>query len=155
MKQIIHYLMSRQQIALLLLMLCLLPLGANAEKGDKPFLCILKTNGEVVKVPITEDSPTIYHSTKTLDNGKDVPCADITTSSGETIDIPLSEIVRFYSVIEKVEAIEDINAISEEYPWQVYTLSGMRVATVTDTKMLPRGVYIVSNGMKTLKIVNP
>ena len=140
-------------LRMLLLLLCSLPLGVKADKVNTPFMYIEKTNGEVIKIPITDDSPTIWYSNKEDSKGKAISYATIVTST-ETHNIPCSEIVRFYAAFEQVEAIDYVDASPGEHPWQVYTISGLRMASVEDMKMLPRGVYILSNGMKTIKFVN-
>lgn len=156
MKKIILTMCSLRHCALrmLLLLLCCLPLGVKADKVNMPFMYIEKTNGEIIKIPITDNSPTIWYLNEEDSKGKAISYANIVTET-ETINIPCSEIVRFYTAFEQVEAIDYVDASPEEHPWQVYTLSGLRMASVEDIKTLPRGVYILSNGMKTIKIVNP
>lgn len=145
--------LQHRALRMLLLLLCCLPLGVMADNRNMPFMYIEKTNGEVIKIPITDNSPTVWYTSKEDSNGKEISYARIVTET-ETIDIPCSEIVRFYTAFELVDAINHVDASAEEHPWQVYTISGLRMASVEDIKTLPRGVYILSNGMKTIKIVN-
>ena len=71
---------------------------AQAEK--KPYLCIEKTDGNVIKVPITETSPDLWYSNETDSQGQMVRCLLVVTEDEESMIIPCIEVKQLTTTFE-------------------------------------------------------
>ena len=137
----------------LLLMLVMLPVSVWAQDDSQAFVYIEKTDGTVVKVPITPGYPLMQH----LYDNKLVPVLTVTyyDQSEKTVNIKQSEIKRLYTGFEST-GIVSRKAEADHLSEKVYSLSGRYVGN--DSKRLegqPKGVYIVKKGEKYIKIVRP
>ena len=137
----------------LLLMLMVLPLSVWAQDNSQAFVYIEKTDGTVVKVPITPGYPLMQH----LYDNKLVPVLTVTyyDQRERSVNIKQSEIKRLYTGFEST-GIVSRNAEADHLSEKVYSLSGRYVGN--DSKRLegqPKGVYIVKKGEKYIKIVRP
>ena len=128
----------------LALLCAVLPASLRAEKVNTPFLCIEKTDGEVIKVEIAGDYPKLTHA---ADN------VVLLRQSGSTW-IPREDIVRIYTTFEIVDAINAAqDGAGKAAQPKVYNINGQRVPMGSDVKKLPRGVYVINNGGRTYKYV--
>lgn len=148
---------SWKWLRLLLLLLAAFPLRGAAQKVNLPFVCIEKTNGEVEKVLITDSSPNMCYGTyfdEELD--KPVTCLIIKVNDDFNCDIyiPFKDIKRMYSRFEEVDAVAYLKADGITQTADVFNVGGVRVGSVGQLSQLPRGVYLVKKGSKTIKIVN-
>lgn len=137
----------------LLLMLMVLPVSVWAQDDSQAFVYIEKTDGTVVKVPITPGYPLMQH----LYDNKLVPVLTVTyyDQSEKTVNIKQSEIKRLYTGFEST-GIVSRKAEADHLSEKVYSLSGRYVGN--DSKRLdgqPKGVYIVKKGEKYIKVVRP
>ena len=137
----------------LLLMLVMLPVSVWAQDDSQAFVYIEKTDGTVVKVPITPGYPLMQH----LYDNKLVPVLTVTyyDQSEKTVNIKQSEIKRLYTGFEST-GIVSRKAEADHLSEKVYSLSGRYVGN--DSKRLdgqPKGVYIVKKGEKYIKVVRP
>lgn len=137
----------------LLLMLMVLPVSVWAQDDSQAFVYIEKTDGTVVKVPITPGYPLMQH----LYDNKLVPVLTVTyyDQSEKTVNIKQSEIKRLYTGFEST-GIVSRRAEADHLSEKVYSLSGRYVGN--DSKRLegqPKGVYIVKKGEKYIKVVRP
>lgn len=137
----------------LLLMLVVLPVSVWAQDDSQAFVYIEKTDGTVVKVPITPGYPLMQH----LYDNKLVPVLTVTyyDQSEKTVNIKQSEIKRLYTGFEST-GIVSRKAEADHLSEKVYSLSGRYVGN--DSKRLegqPKGVYIVKKGEKYIKVVRP
>ena len=57
-------LLWHRTLRMLLLLIFCLPLGVKADTVKVPFMCIEKTNGEIVKIPITDNAPSVWYSSE-------------------------------------------------------------------------------------------
>lgn len=137
----------------LLLMLMVLPVSVWAQDDSQAFVYIEKTDGTVVKVPITPGYPLMQH----LYDNKLVPVLTVTyyDQSEKTVNIKQSEIKRLYTGFEST-GIVSRKAEADHLSEKVYSLNGRYVGN--DSKRLegqPKGVYIVKKGEKYIKVVRP
>lgn len=137
----------------LLLMLVMLPVSVWAQDDSQAFVYIEKTDGTVVKVPITPGYPLMQH----LYDNKLVPVLTVTyyDQSEKTVNIKQSEIKRLYTGFEST-GIVSRKAEADHLSEKVYSLNGRYVGN--DSKRLegqPKGVYIVKKGEKYIKVVRP
>ena len=137
----------------LLLMLMVLPVSVWAQDDSQAFVYIEKTDGTVVKVPITPGYPLMQH----LYDNKLVPVLTVTyyDQSEKTVNIKQSEIKRLYTGFEST-GIVSRRAEADHLSEKVYSLSGRYVGN--DSKRLegqPKGVYIIKKGTNHIKIVKP
>ncbi|MBQ9284813.1 MAG: hypothetical protein IJ209_00800 [Bacteroidaceae bacterium] len=147
--------MKRKMILMAALLCTVMPTALRAQTVNVPFLCIEKTNGEVVKVQITDSSPDMFHGTYYDEEaGKVVPCLMIGKPQGPYITIALKDIKRAYSRFEEYDAVAYLKADGIAQTADVYNVGGVRVGSVGQLSQLPRGVYLVKKGSQTLKIVN-
>ena len=142
-------------LKLLLLLLAALPARGAAQKVNLPFLCVEKTNGEVVKVQITDSSPTLLYGTGYDEaTDKTALCLLIRENEGPDIPILFKDVKRMYSRFEEVDAVPYLKADGIAQTADVYNVGGVRVGTVGQLSQLPHGVYLVKKGSQTIKIVN-
>lgn len=140
-----------------MLLCAVLPSSLRAEEVNAPFLCIEKTNGEVVKVPITDEYPTIRYTFTIQDSETKqqvVHYLRILLAEDEDIWIPRDEIKCLYSSFEDVDAMENMYADAKEQYADIYTVSGLYMGKQNQVKRMPRGVYLMKKGSRTIKIVN-
>lgn len=137
----------------LLLLMVLLPECGMAQMVEKPFLCIEKTNGEVVKLPITETSPYLWYERSANDDGQMVRWL-WAYSFGEFVSIPCIEVKKMTTIFESVDAVEGVKKDGGDSPSGVYNMSGIRIGCTVDKKSLPKGVYVEKKGNKTIKYLN-
>lgn len=137
----------------LLLLMVLLPECGMAQMVEKPFLCIEKTNGEVVKLPITETSPYLWYVRSANDDGQMVRWL-WAYSFGEFVSIPCIEVKKMTTIFESVDAVEGVKRDGGDSPSGVYNVSGIRIGCTVDKKSLPKGVYVEKKGNKTIKYLN-
>ena len=137
----------------LLLLMTLMPVKAWAEDNSQAMLYIEKTNGEVVKVPITKGYPQLKHEV-----GYDmIPVLNVVYKDKDirSMKIHQSDIKRLYTAFEATGIVTremDTDNSSEK----VYSLSGRIVGS--DSRNLngqPKGVYIIKKGTNHKKIVKP
>ena len=138
----------------LLLMLMVLPVSVWAQDDLQALVYIEKTDGTVVKVPITQGYPLLQHL---YDRQGDVvvPILVVTPGNGNGFSIRQSEIKRLYTGFEST-GIVSRKAEADHFSEKVYSLDGRYVGN--DRKRLdgqPKGVYIVKKGEKYIKIVRP
>lgn len=142
---------------LALLALCLLPAGLRAQTVSVPLLCVEKTNGEVVKVQITDSSPNMWYGTYYDEElGRPIPALLIRGNGDDPADLSilLKDIKRVYSRFEEYDAVPYLKADGVGPTADVYNVGGVRVGSVGQLSQLPRGVYLVKKGSRTIKIVN-
>lgn len=134
-----------------------LPLTAGAQTKI-PYLCIEKTDGSVVWVPIGETYPTIYASNlEDETTGRSASYFHIITGENryrDYIDIPCEEVKRFYSEFNTSEDIAGVEMNTEEEA-TAYAANGMKVGSEKQLKMMPKGVYLIKKGKKTTKYAKP
>jgi hypothetical protein len=130
-----------------------LPECGMAQMVEKPFLCIEKTNGEVVKLPITETSPYLWYERSANDDGQMVRWL-WAYSFGEFVSIPCVEVKKMTTMFESVDAVEGVKRDEGNSPSGVYNVSGIRIGCTVDKKSLPKGVYVEKKGNKTIKYLN-
>lgn len=95
---------------LLLMVLAVVPAWGLAQSVEMPFLCIEMTNGEVVKVPITETTPRFGHSTRKNSKGEDIRCLMVIYGNNQ-LNIPCRQIKRLTTKFENVaDGLGDANA---------------------------------------------
>lgn len=95
---------------LLLMVLACLPVWGLAQAIDMPFLCIEKTNGEVVKVPITETTPRFGHSKRKNSKGENIRCLMVVYGE-KYLYVPCREIKQLTTKFETVaNGLGDANA---------------------------------------------
>ncbi len=88
-----------------------LPMRASAQTVNVPLLCVEKTNGEVVKVEITDSSPNmLYGARYNEDEGKVVLYLIIRRNDVADITVDLKDIKRAYSSFEEVDAVRYLKA---------------------------------------------
>lgn len=141
----------------LLALWALLPAGLSAQTVSVPLLCVEKTNGEVVKVQITDSSPNMWYGTYYDEElGRPIPALLIRENGDDSTDISiiLKDIKRVYSRFEEYDAVPYLKADGVGPTADVYNVGGVRVGSVGQLSQLPRGVYIVKKGSRTIKIVN-
>ena len=136
------------------LLLAFLPVGAWAQDDMQALLYIEKTDGTVVKVPITPGYPLLQHMF--VWEGEDrIPALSVTCSEAESFTIRQSEVKRIYTGFEATGIVVR-KAETDHLIEKVYSLDGRFVGN--DSKHLegqPKGVYIVKKGEKYIKIVRP
>ena len=133
---------------LALLALCLLPAGLSAQTVSVPFLCVEKTDGEVVKVQITDSSPNMWYGTYYDEElGRPIPALLIRGNGDDPTDLSilLKDIKRVYSRFEEYDAVPYLKADGVGPTADVYNVGGVRVGSVGQLSQLPRGVYLVKN----------
>ena len=138
----------------LLLMLAVLPVSVWAQDDSQALVYIEKTDGSVVKVPITEGYPLMEHLYD-RQGSVVIPILVVTSGYGEGFSIRQSEIKRIYTGFEST-GIVSRKAETDPFSEKVYSLGGRYVGN--DSKRLdgqPKGVYIVKKGEKYIKIVRP
>ena len=117
-------------------------------------LYIEKTDGTVVKVPITPGYPLLQHMF--VWEGEDrIPALSVTCSEAESFTIRQSEVKRIYTGFETTGIVLR-KAETDHLIEKVYSLDGRFVGN--DSKSLkgqPKGVYIVKKGEKYIIIVRP
>ena len=132
----------------LLLLLAILPLCSMAQAEKKPYLCIEKTDGNVIKVPITETAPVLYYANSTDSHGQKVRCLLLVNEGYVYTYIPCREIKQLTTTFEEESGVE---AITAEALSDVYTTSGIRVGSSDNLKDMPKGVYMLKKGSRTTK----
>lgn len=153
--------MSKSKIVIrisccLLLMLLLPPERIYAQNNSQAVLNIEKTDGSVVKIPITQGYPLLKHSYRNNKN-KMIPALEVVYGKGssDSYSIDQSEIKRFYTTFEATGIVEkktDAESLTEK----VYTLDGKAVGNGSRTlEGQPQGLYIVKKGANYKKIVKP
>ena len=141
----------------LLVLLAVMPMCIKAKMVEKPFLCIEKTNGEVVKVPITDEYPTIRYTFTIQDSGTErqfVHYLQILLADNEDIWIPRDEIKCLSTKFELVDTSVLGIKSDDDSTSDVYSMSGIRVGSFAYMSSLPKGIYLVKKGSLTLKFVN-
>lgn len=93
---------------LLLMLLAAVSTWGKAQTVNVPFLCIEKTNGEEVKVPITETSPKLYCSFSTNSEGQNYRIF-MARSTNKTVVVPCLDIKQLTTRKFEVEK-GDVNA---------------------------------------------
>ena len=134
----------------LLLLLAILPLCSMAQAEKKPYLCIEKTDGNVIKVPITETSPDLWYSNETDSQGQMVRCLLVVTEDEEDMIIPCIEVKQLTTTFEEESGVE---AITAEALSDVYTTNGIRVGSSDNLKDMPKGIYMLKRGSRTTKYI--
>lgn len=135
----------------LLLMLVVLPVSVWAQDDSQALVYIEKTDGTVVKVPITPGYPLMQH----LYDSHMVPILVVTYNNGQRLKINQSEIKRFYTGFEST-GIVSREAETDQFSEKVYSLSGRYVGNGRNSLVgQPKGVYIVKKGEKYQKVVRP
>lgn len=132
------------------MLLAMLPLGALAQTGEKPFVCIEKTNGDVVKVLITETSPNLLYDIVDRE-GKKVSNLRVMTADGKEIVIPCAEVKTISTQFESATAVSTVSKSETDVTTGVYSLGGVRVGSSESIKNMPKGVYVEKKGSKTVK----
>ena len=143
---------------LLPLLLCvLLPMAVGAQTKI-PYLFIEKTDGSVVKVSFGETYPVIYSSTRDDEStGRTIGIFSIITGEdrySDYIEIPCSEVKRFYTEFEISEGIAGVETKTEESA-TIYSSNGMVVGAEEQLSKMPKGVYLMKKGKKTIKHIKP
>ena len=143
---------------LLPLLLCvLLPMAVGAQTKI-PYLFIEKTDGSVVKVSFGETYPVIYSSTRDDEStGRTIGIFSIITGEdrySDYIEIPCSEVKRFYTEFETTEDIAGVEMKTEESA-TIYSSNGMVVGAEEQLSKMPKGVYLMKKGKKTIKHIKP
>jgi hypothetical protein len=131
------------------LFLALLPLSSRAQQDNQPYLYIEKTNGEIIPEVISGNYPILSY-----EQVNNVNYLSIELRPGVSIMEPCSEIKKIFTGMGKPTGIETVNTTAEETNDAVYNLRGVRVGQNTSST-LPKGVYVVKKGSKTIKTVNP
>lgn len=132
------------------LFMALLPLTSRAQQADKPCLCIEKTDGEIISVAVSDNYPNLSYTTIGGANH-----LSIEFEEGVSTNVPCSEIKQIFTKMCEVTGIETVSSsAAEETKATVYTVSGVQV-NQHPSYSLPKGVYVVKKGNKTIKTVNP
>jgi hypothetical protein len=138
----------------LLLILLALPLGGQAQVEKKAYLCIEKRDGEIVKLPITENSPEVHYimglpdANGHRDRGLEIRYID------RSVSLLCDEVKRLTTTIEVTNALEPLNMDEGDATSGIYTLSGVRVRRSGNMNKLPKGIYVIKQGSKIQKQVN-
>lgn len=136
------------------LLLALLPVGAWAQDDLQALVYIEKTDGSIVKVPITPGYPILHHLYD-LEGDVIIPVLVVETDKGEIHRIRQSEVKRLYSGFEST-GIVSRKAEADHLSEKVYSLSGRYVGNDRNSlEGQPKGVYIVKKGDKYQKVVKP
>ncbi len=134
-----------------------LPMAVGA-KTKKPVLCIEKTDGSVVKMPIGETYPIIYTNSRDDEStGRTINFFFIITGENQYLDnteIPCAEVKRFYTEFETTEDIAGVEMKTEEAA-SVYSANGLKMGNEEQLSKMPKGVYLMKKGKKTSKHVKP
>ena len=136
------------------LLLAFLPIGVWAQDEMQALLYIEKTDGTVVKVPITPGYP-LLQNLPVWEGEEMIPSLFVTSNEAEHFTIRNSEVKRIYTGFETT-GIVFRKAETDHLIEKVYSLDGRYVGN--DSKRLegqPKGVYIVKKGEKYIKIVRP
>ena len=140
-----------------LLLWVMLPMAVGAQTKT-PFLFIEKTDGSVVKVSFGETYPVIYTNTwEDESTGKTICLLHITTGEdrySDYIEIPCTEVKRFYTEFEISEDIAGVEMKTEEAA-TIYSASGIVVGDEEQLSKMPKGVYLMKKGKKTIKHIKP
>ncbi len=123
-----------------------LPLSARGQKTEQAFLYVEKIDGEIVKVPVTDDSPNFAWNQDEDSNMLLI----IQPKGSQDIALRASQIKQMYTKIELVDAIQ---AVVDPAANGVYTLSGLYLGKHRSADVLPKGVYMIKQGTKTTKFV--
>ena len=138
----------------LLLILLALPLGGHAQVEKKAYLCIEKRDGEIVKLPITENTPEVHYIMGLPDaNGHRDRCLEIRYTDS-SVSLLCDEVKRLTTTIEVTDVVEPLNKDKGDATSGIYSLSGVRVRRSGDMNQLPKGIYVIKQGSKTQKQVN-
>lgn len=134
-----------------------LPMAVGAQT-KKPVLCIEKTDGSVVKMPIGETYPIIYTNSRDDEStGRTINFFFIITGENQYLDnteIPCAEVKRFYTEFEISEGIAGVEMKTEEAA-SVYSANGQKMGNEEQLSKMPKGVYLMKKGKKTTKHVKP
>ena len=149
-----NFFYSRAKRLWLWLLLMMLPVGAWAQDDLQALVYIEKTNGSIVKVPITPGYPVLHHLYN-LEGDTLIPVLVVETEKGEVHRIRQSEIKRLYSGFEATGIVSK-NVDADHLSEKVYSLSGRYVGNDRNSlEGQPKGVYIVKKGGKYQKVVKP
>ena len=139
-----------------LLLLAWLPTTVSAQTVKKPFLCIEKTDGSVQKIEIDDEYPKIYGNTE-IDSatGNNINYAKIIYGPNwetENLEIPYTEIKRFYTEFELIDDITGLVKDTEDVT-AVYSSNGVQIGSAERLSEMPKGVYLMKKGKQTNKYV--
>ena len=138
----------------LLMLLAVIPMCIKAQMVEKPFLCIEKTNGEVIKVLITETKPDLWHIIEENTEGKQDNYMLVVAEDQEDMKILCNDIKRLTTKFELVDTSVLGIKSDDDSTSDVYSMSGIRVGSFAHMSSLPKGIYLVKKGSRTIKYVN-
>lgn len=137
-----------------LLLLVVMPMCIKAQMVEKPFLCIEKTNGEVIKVLITETKPDLWYINEENTEGKQESYMLVVAEDQEDMKILCNDIKRLTTKFELVDTSVLGIKSDDDSTSDVYSMSGIRVGSFAHMSSLPKGIYLVKKGSRTIKYVN-
>ena len=138
----------------LLFLLTIMPMCIKAQMVEKPFLCIEKTNGEVIKVLITETKPELWYSYSNENGEQGRFLCVIYSEDYERIYVSCDDIKRLTTKFELVDTSALGIKSDDDSTSDVYSLSGIRVGSFAHMSSLPKGIYLIKKGSRTIKYVN-
>lgn len=138
----------------LLALLVVMPMCIKAQMVEKPFLCIEKTNGEVIKVLITETKPDLWHIIEENTEGKQENYMLVVAEDQEDMKILCNDIKRLTTKFELVDTSVLGIKSDDDSTSDVYSMNGIRVGSFAHMSSLPKGIYLVKKGSRTIKYVN-